>query len=122
MGDTTCTGLSARWCPRCGDCTCGSYIVTTTCPLHSASSRHSDDHEESADDIIARLTRELDAARAALLEYVPRCPDCDAPATRRSDGDAYDHRSRLHCDACAPADAGADVLHADAIRSATVTR
>jgi hypothetical protein len=73
-------------------------------------------------DTIARLTSERNEARAALREYAARCPDCDALATRRSDGDAYDHRSRLHCDACAPADASADVLHADALRAAKETQ
>ena len=79
---------------------------------------------DGTDDLVALAEwrmRKRDDARAALREYAPRCPDCDAVATRRSDGDAYDHRSRLHCDACAPTDASADVLHAAAVRAAQVT-
>jgi hypothetical protein len=40
-----CTGLSARWCPRCGNCTCrdpeGS-LDDWDCPLHGEFSRHGD--------------------------------------------------------------------------------
>lgn len=40
-----CTGLTARWCPRCGDCSCGPYpaeLNSERCPLH----RHGSDHAE----------------------------------------------------------------------------
>lgn len=46
-----CTGLSAQWCPACGDCACGPRyeggrdggertLSDDGCPLHSAASRH----------------------------------------------------------------------------------
>lgn len=43
----TCTGVTATWCPRCGDCTCDRHAdgevdfdVLGTCPLHSCGSDH----------------------------------------------------------------------------------
>lgn len=38
----TCTGLTARWCPVCGNCTCadGKDLDDDTCPLHGGASRH----------------------------------------------------------------------------------
>ncbi len=38
-----CTGLSAHWCPRCGDCTCPDpeeSLDDWDCPLHGECSRH----------------------------------------------------------------------------------
>lgn len=40
-----CTGVSASWCPRCGDCTCRNVDESRDdedCPLHSATSRHAE--------------------------------------------------------------------------------
>lgn len=40
-----CTGLTARWCPICGDCCCrenASDLDDPDCPLHGAFSRHAD--------------------------------------------------------------------------------
>ena len=36
-----CTGLTARWCPRCGDCTCPvGDLGEQECPLHGPYSVH----------------------------------------------------------------------------------
>lgn len=37
-----CTGISAGWCPLCGDCTCRDpeNLNGDDCPLHSAASPH----------------------------------------------------------------------------------
>lgn len=46
MGDPTCEGLTARWCPRCGTCTCppeSSDLATLKCPLHGLASQHGED-------------------------------------------------------------------------------
>ncbi len=48
MADLGCTGLSAFWCPRCGDCTCerardGECCFDgKDCPLHREDSRHAE--------------------------------------------------------------------------------
>lgn len=48
-GGESCTGLSARWCPRCGDCKCPPLheggertLDDPRCPLHAPSSPHGD--------------------------------------------------------------------------------
>jgi hypothetical protein len=41
--DVGCTGVSANWCPRCGDCCCKepeSRKDDEACPLHSPTSKH----------------------------------------------------------------------------------
>lgn len=41
--EVACTGTTARWCPRCGDCTCGPHpadLDKPTCSLHGARSSH----------------------------------------------------------------------------------
>lgn len=38
--DVACTGVTARWCPVCGDCNCRPAWDGPTCPLHSSSSPH----------------------------------------------------------------------------------
>jgi hypothetical protein len=65
-------------------------------------------------DIIARLTRERDAARAAIRD-ASRCEDCGAWATRY-----YTASARFACDECAPGDGWADDSHAAALRAAQV--
>jgi hypothetical protein len=38
-----CTGISAAWCPHCGDCTCdreSGRLDDRDCPLHSVASPH----------------------------------------------------------------------------------
>jgi hypothetical protein len=40
-----CTGLTARWCPRCGTCSCpidGEALSDFACPLHGVHSKHAD--------------------------------------------------------------------------------
>lgn len=41
-----CTGVSAVWCPVCGDCTCPDRehsMDDLNCPLHGERSRHAED-------------------------------------------------------------------------------
>jgi len=63
-------------------------------------------------DIIARLTRERDAARAALRD-ASRCEDCGAWATAYRSASA-----RYACDSCGVGDGWADDTHAAALRAA----
>lgn len=45
MVGAACTGIAARWCPRCGDCSCGEYpaeMNSPTCPLHASGSPHAE--------------------------------------------------------------------------------
>ena len=43
-----CTGLAARWCPRCGDCTCPEEerevrgLNSDACPLHALFTSHAE--------------------------------------------------------------------------------
>jgi len=67
-------------------------------------------------DIIERLTRERDAARAALRD-ASRCEDCGAWATRYRTASA-----RYACDSCGGGDGWADDSHAAALRSAMRAR
>jgi hypothetical protein len=62
--------------------------------------------------LIGRLTRERDAARAAIRD-ASRCEDCGAWATRYRSASA-----RYGCDSCAPGDGWADDPHAAALRAA----
>ena len=62
--------------------------------------------------LIGRLTRERDAARAAIRD-ASRCEDCGAWATRYHSASA-----RFACDSCAPGDGWADDPHAAALRAA----
>lgn len=44
--EVACTGISARWCPRCGDCTCPEpeqAMDHPMCPLHAPLSSHGDE-------------------------------------------------------------------------------
>lgn len=49
-----CTGISASWCPRCGDCKCperGEFagdMDSPDCPLHALNSTHGDDADDDA--------------------------------------------------------------------------
>jgi hypothetical protein len=43
--EVLCTPTSARWCPRCGDCTCpendsGDWLSSDDCPLHDPMCDH----------------------------------------------------------------------------------
>lgn len=74
-GEPECTGISARWCPRCGDCTCGPWpeddpdewdIHHDGCPLHGLSSTHAggeiDPRRAAALRGLDAVTRERDEA------------------------------------------------------------
>ncbi len=40
-----CTGITARWCPLCGTCSCPDFstdLNTPGCPLHDAASQHAE--------------------------------------------------------------------------------
>lgn len=63
---------------------------------------------------IARLTREREAARAALRD-ASRCEECGAWATRYHSGSA-----RYACDSCGRGDGWVDDAHAPALRAARV--
>ena len=67
-----------------------------------------------ARDEVARLTRELDAARAALRD-ASRCDSCGAWATRYHSASAS-----YGCDSCGVGDGWADDPHAAALRAARV--
>lgn len=50
-----CTGVFARWCPRCGDCTCPQReagdpgevtFEDDGCPLHAEASSHGEDADD----------------------------------------------------------------------------
>lgn len=44
--ESLCTGMTARWCPQCGDCRCqgdGGDLNDPACPLHAPSSPHAED-------------------------------------------------------------------------------
>lgn len=46
LNPATCTGVSARWCPNHGTCTCPPYpadLDSETCPLHAETSLHAED-------------------------------------------------------------------------------
>lgn len=67
-----CTGITASWCPQCGDCTCPDrteVMSSSRCPLHAPGSDHAD---ESAMDVSAEAVA---AARAAGLEAAARIVD-----------------------------------------------
>lgn len=44
--DQACTGITARWCPKCGDCKCqvprglAGDMDSPDCPLHALNSMH----------------------------------------------------------------------------------
>lgn len=48
MAELPCTGLTAVWCPNCGDCNCertaggDPCFDSPRCPLHSTDSHHAD--------------------------------------------------------------------------------
>lgn len=46
-----CTGLSARWCPCCGDCCCPAdgEMNDEKCPLHAAHSKHGEQYKGDSD-------------------------------------------------------------------------
>jgi hypothetical protein len=50
-----CTGLTARWCPRCGTCACPEYpadMNSPSCPLHAPTSPHAECQAPPADDLV----------------------------------------------------------------------
>lgn len=68
---------------------------------------------------IERLTRERDAARAALRD-ASRCDECGATATRMWAG-APDGGAAIACDAHGVGDGWRDLPHAAAVRAAMET-
>lgn len=68
-----CTGLSAGWCPNCGDCTCpdrAEAMDTKTCPLHGPDSRHA-------------ATLCAGGCGQVVAEEGHRCPLCEVAHLRR---------------------------------------
>ena len=48
-----CTGITATWCPECGDCTCPKddpfgieFLDSEGCPLHGSGSQHAEGEVE----------------------------------------------------------------------------
>lgn len=94
-----CTGLTASWCPLCGDCTCPRdtsaerTLTDDGCPLHAFWSDHAEDsraeHPAQPDDGVGAPTRSQDPASFALAPGqvvpglapggVPTTPDPSAP-------------------------------------------
>lgn len=58
-GTPSCTGLTAAWCPVCGDCTCALLpsgepcLDSEHCPLHSVHSKHAE--TQTLEDCRARV-------------------------------------------------------------------
>ena len=68
-----CTGLSAGWCPNCGDCTCpdrAEAMDTEACPLHGPASRHA-------------ATLCASGCGQIVAEEGHRCPPCEVAHLRR---------------------------------------
>lgn len=68
-----CTGLSAFWCPRCGDCTCERMpdgdcaFDSPSCPLHRVGSGHADTIELA--ECEQRISEMASALGALLTEH-----------------------------------------------------
>lgn len=97
-----CTGITAQWCPRCGDCTCpdGTPADCPLCPLHARGSSHGEDEEHGPDAAAAALDRERRMLLA--LETGPSAEAFDAPSGApclRCGGGAY----AVACPLCSPA-------------------
>ena len=84
-----CTGISARWCPRCGDCTCpgdpdrGDPMDDPRCPLHASSSPHGEG-AETADlrATVDTMQAQLDAHREWLATAERERDEARAEAAR----------------------------------------
>lgn len=51
-----CTGLTARWCPKCGACICdGSSLDDPRCPLHAESSQHGEESPKGREALLSVL-------------------------------------------------------------------
>lgn len=79
-----CTGLTARWCPLCGDCSCGDgeavELNDPACPLHAPTSQHGEPPTSAA------APAEIDTGPiAAAAEFVE-----DQHATRIGGSDPYE--------------------------------
>lgn len=96
-----CTGVSARFCPRCGDCTCVRDDEDSTralegfaCPLHGPDSKHAEDSTAGA---WSAPTPRSHALRVALTLVLPEddgdglmCRVCSAHLTSPADRGAHD--------------------------------
>lgn len=115
--DGRCTGVSARWCPVCGDCTCPEperSMDSERCPLHSRASPHAEGGDSSPSvavapedlaalcDALERLAAERDRLQRACDEGLPRermcCPACGVQHIEgpRHDDPTVDGRVRPH--------------------------
>lgn len=73
-----CTGVTAQWCPRCGDCKCGPRyegdpdgprtLSDDGCPLHAPSSLHGEAPAE--DPRIAARREGAEAVRDAVMAFL----------------------------------------------------
>lgn len=84
MGVSTCTGLTAVWCPICGDCQCpetatGERSLTDeACALHSTRSPHAEPERESSSRPGAWLV--LPVSPAAVEDHDLSCLLCGSQA------------------------------------------
>lgn len=96
-----CSGVAARWCPRCGDCTCVPAnavsrelfaLDSPDCPLHGTHSEHAESSappaEGSGTEVTEALEESVDIAASEFA--VEWC------AAREHDGVI----AGMHCDRC----------------------
>lgn len=79
----SCTGATARWCPACGDCSCGfdpasgwSEEASATCPLHGEASLHALRSEPRAIPALAPATCAGCSGRTRYEGDGFKCPIC----------------------------------------------
>jgi hypothetical protein len=94
-----CTGITARWCPRCGDCKCtappglAGDMDSPDCPLHALNSTHG---EETVDEILdsapGTTADEHQRLADAVSEFIEAIDDGwygDMPAAMRRIAEAW---------------------------------
>lgn len=93
MGEPACEGLTARWCPRCGTCTCprgdsdlgDSDLDDPSCPLHAPTS----DHAGGGPDACARCEGDGEVSHGSCsvpdCEHADPCPVCGGSGKRPDD-------------------------------------
>ena len=100
MVPPACTGVTASWCPRCGDCSCAKdghdELNSPRCPLHAPSSPHAEPTPEAEFAPDQHRTR-LDTTPAviALCEQ-PRDRDEDLEVDLLFDSSDVDEPLRVH--------------------------
>lgn len=69
-------GVTVRWCPRCGACTCPEqdgtpdrWVEDSLCPIHGPRSSHDERVEETQDSVLLAVQ----ADRAAIADFILSC-------------------------------------------------